>query len=111
MSISGSSCRTGKEFSAAWENLQIECSGCANFLSTKPRAPLIISAARAGEGKVDSSTRHQILEQREGLRSLLLLKSLELHTDQSARPVWVFPQTDKLSFPWLLSLSLDLRQA
>ena len=31
-------------------------------------------------------------------------KSLELYLDQSARPVWVHPQLDKLSQGWILSL-------
>ena len=66
--------------------------------------PLSIPVAGAGEGNTDGSTRHRIVEQREGLRLASLVKSLELHEDQSARPVWAFCQMDKLSSPWILSL-------
>ena len=37
-------------------------------------------------------------------RVAVLVKALEQYPDQSARPVWVHPQLDKLSQGWILSL-------
>ena len=99
-----SGCRTGVEFSSAWNLVKSEGSQVANFLDMELDTPISETAENAGLGCVDGSTRHQMVEQREGLRASLLSKSLEMHPDQSARPVWVFPQFDKLSSPWILSL-------
>ena len=45
-----------------------------------------------------------MFEHRETLRGLVISKALELHPNQAARPVKVWPQLDKLSTAWLLSL-------
>lgn len=44
------------------------------------------------------------MDQREKLRELVLSRGLLNHPDQSARPVWVYPQFDKLSQAWIKAL-------
>ena len=44
-----------------------------------------------------------VTQQREGLRARVLSRALTLHQDQTARPVWGFPQFDKFSCSWLLT--------
>ena len=51
-----------------------------------------------------SSTRRTLTTWVEDTRTAVLVKSLEQYPDQSARPVWVHPQLDKLSQGWILSL-------
>ena len=45
-----------------------------------------------------------MVEQREQLRADVLSKALHEYGDQSARPVFAFPQFDKLSQAWILAL-------
>ena len=52
---------------------------------------------------MDGSTRHWVTQQRERLRSRVLKRALTLHQDQTARPVWGWPQLDKFSCGWLLA--------
>ena len=59
--------------------------------------------ATLGEGRVDGSTRHLVTVQREKMRAKVLAKALTQHPDQTARPVWVFPQFDKTACAWLLA--------
>ena len=64
---------------------------------------MAVDVSGAGEGSVNGSTRRKIVEVREKLRGNVIKKALELHHDQNARPVQVWPQLDKLSSAWLLS--------
>ena len=57
-----------------------------------------------GEGRVDGSVRALVTRQRETLRAAVLDRALERHPDRTVRPVWVFPQFDKLSQAWILAL-------
>ena len=58
----------------------------------------------AGDGRVDGSTRRLLTTWLEDTRAAVLVKALEQYPDQSARPVWVHPQFDKLNQGWILSL-------
>ena len=49
-------------------------------------------------------TRNIVMEKREETKGRVLKRALETHPDQSARPVLVWPQLDKLSTAWLLTL-------
>ena len=99
-----SDCRTGRELHSAWESLQSEAVCLSNFLGIVLEAPLSVPVEGIGEGSEDGSTRQRILEQRETLRGAALTKFLESYPNQAARPVKVWPQLDKLSTSWLLSL-------
>ena len=59
--------------------------------------PLLVATEGAGEGRVDGSSRKLITTWIEDTRAAVLKKALEDYPDQSARPVWVHPQLDKLS--------------
>ena len=76
----------------------------SDFLGMNLESPLAVAAEEIGEGSTDGSTRKKTVEQRERIRGSVLSKVLETYPDQSARPVWVWPQRDKLSAAWLLSL-------
>ena len=76
----------------------------SDFLGANFEPPLAVEAEALGEGSTDGSTRKKVVEQREILRGSVLTKVLENYADQSARPVWAWPQMDKLSSAWLLSL-------
>ena len=99
-----SGCRTGKEFANSWNALQTEATIMCNFLDLNLETPLSVSVEGGGEGSMNGSTRKRIVEQRETLRGSVLTSALEHYSDQTARPVLVWPQKDKLSSAWLLAL-------
>ena len=99
-----SGCRTGEELSNAWITMQNEASVMSEFLGTNLEPPLSVPVEGCGEGREDGSTRKLIVEQRESLRGLVLTKALQNFHDHTARPVMAWPQKDKLSSAWLLSL-------
>jgi hypothetical protein len=66
--------------------------------------PLAVNVEGAGNGNTDGGTRKEITTWMEDTRAAVLTKALEDYPDQSARPVWVNPQLDKLSQGWILSL-------
>ena len=76
----------------------------ATFLGQDLEGPLAITVEGAGDGSVNGSTRRKVTEQREKLRGSVIGEALKKHPDQNARPVLVWPQLDKLSSAWLLSL-------
>ena len=99
-----SGCRTGVELVRAWDLLQGEARGMAEFLGEELEGSLAVPVIGMGEGSVNGSTRKKVTEQREKLRGSVLGKALGLHHDRLARPVLAWPQFDKLSSAWLLSL-------
>ena len=99
-----SGCRTGQELASAWQMLQTEAVCMSDYLGMNLEAPLATNVEAIGEGSTDGSTRKKLVEQREVLRGSVLSKALEAYPDQAARPVWVWPQMDKLSAAWLLAL-------
>ena len=76
----------------------------ATFLGQDLEGPLAMTVEGAGDGSVNGSTRKKVTEQREKLRGSVIGEALKKHPDQNARPVLVWPQLDKLSSAWLLSL-------
>lgn len=69
--------------------------------------PLGIEVASAGEGSCaggKNSTRATIQKHRERMMGRLLKEGLLHYPDQEARPVWSWPERDKLSSQWLLAL-------
>ena len=98
-----SDCRTGREFSECWEMLQGEARECSVYLGEELEDELAKPVSAAGDGRVDGKTRALVTQQRERLRARVLYKALSDHPDQTARPVWAFPQFDKMSCSWLLA--------
>ena len=96
--------RTGSEFAAAWQTLREEASESCQYLDQELQGPLAAEVQGAGSGSVDGSTRRMVTIWIEDTRAAVLAKALEHHPDQTARPVWVHPQLDKLSQGWILSL-------
>ena len=76
----------------------------SEYLEVNLEEPLCVPAEGIGEGSVDGSTRGRLLEQMKMLKGAVLTKALENYPNQAARPVKVWPQMDKLSSSWLLSL-------
>ena len=99
-----SDCRTGRELTRAWCIMQQEDRECSDFLGQEQVGVLAVQVAGAGQGSTDGSTRKQIVERRDVLRGLVLARALEIHPNQQSSPVLVWPQMDKLSSAWLLSL-------
>ena len=93
-----SRCRTGTELvMVAWKTIREEAIYSSQFLDRDMNGPLVMEVEAAGEGRVDGSTRRLVTTWQEDSRASVLRKALETHQDQSARPVWVHPQLDKLS--------------
>ena len=99
-----SNSRTGMEFAAAWQTLRQEAAESSQFLGKELDGLLASEVQAAGLGSEDGSTRRKITIWLEDIRSAVLMKALEQYPDQTARPVWVHPQLDKLSQGWILSL-------
>ena len=95
--------RTAREFTSCWVELQEEGREMARYLGEELEGHLAAPLEGVGEGRLDGSTRHLVTHQREGLRAKVLSKALTLHPDQTARPVWVHPQFDKMSCAWLMA--------
>ena len=95
--------RTGREMTAAYNTLQQEARECCIFLEEDLEGPLAIPLVALGEGCETGYTRKLLVQQRERLRAAVLSRALELYPDQTARPVWVYPQFDKLSAAWILA--------
>ena len=99
-----SQCRTGVEFSRAWNILQEEAIQSSQYLEREMGGPLGVEAEGAGEGRVDGSNRRIMTTWLEDTRAAILQQALERHPDQSSRPVWIHPQLDKLSQGWILAV-------
>ena len=99
-----SGCRTGQELALAWNTLREEASQSCRYLGKEVEGLLCTEVKGAGDGSKDGSTRRKLTTWLEDTRAEVLVKSLEMFPDQSARPVWVHPQLDKLSQGWILSL-------
>ena len=95
--------RTGREMAAAYATLQSEARECSAFLQEELEGPLAVPLIAFGEGCSTGHTRKLIVQQREKLRGAVLSQALQQYPDQTARPVWVFPQFDKLSAAWILA--------
>ena len=96
--------RTGVEFATAWQALKQEATESCQYLEKELDGLLASEVQAAGLGSEDGSTRRKITIWLEDIRAAVLSKALEQYPDQTARPVWVHPQLDKLSHIWILSL-------
>ena len=102
--LTRSGCRTGEELVWAWNTLRREATESCEYLGQDLAGPLDVVVEGAGHGCTDGSSRRKITTWLEDMRAATLTKALEDYPDQSARPVWVHPQLDKLSQGWILSL-------
>ena len=102
LTTSGS--RTGEELVWAWDTLRREATESSQYLGKDLDGPLAVTVEGAGQGSTDGGTRKEITTWLEDTRAAVLQQALEDYPDQSARPVWVHPQLDKLSQGWILSL-------
>ena len=99
-----SGCRTGRELSGMWSTMQQEAREISQYLEEELEGPLALPVQGAGEESMTGVTRKLITTHLEDSRFRVLKRALELHPDQSARPVWAHPQLDKLSQGWVLCL-------
>ena len=96
--------KAATEFQQAWDFLKLEAQEASTFLGRDVEGPLTQDVESAGDGNTSGTTRNKILEEREKTMGLLLLAALEQHPNQNMRPVWSWPERDKLSSQWLLTL-------
>ena len=96
--------RTGEEFKESWTFLQQEAGQCAEFIGIELDGTLAVGPDVAVELKEGDSSRQALTEQMEGLREAVLREALLRHPNQTARPAIAYPQLDKLSTAWKLSL-------
>ena len=96
--------RLAAEFQAGWESMQREAEQGEALLGEAVTGPLAVNAASAGEGCCSGATRGEIIQSRECLMGRLLAEGLERLPNQETRPVWSWPERDKLSSQWLLAL-------
>ena len=91
--------RTGEELCQAWEKLQVKGRRMVEYLGEEEElgGTLGTPVEGVGEGNTDGSTRMQVISQLEGLKLKVMVKSLEEHGDRMARPVWSWPNRDKLT--------------
>ena len=88
----------------SWAALRREAEEGAAWLGEEVTGHLTVDAASAREGCCTGATRAKIVEHRERMMGRLLEEGLLHHQNQETRPVWSWPERDKLSSQWLLSL-------
>ena len=75
----------------------------SKYLGEELGGALALPVEGAGDGSTDGSTRKVVVTQLENLRHKVLTKSLKEWHVRTDRPVWSWPNRDKLSTAWLLS--------
>ena len=95
---------TGKELQAAWDSMAKQARQMSEFLEEEFSGPLAVPAAGAGQGSCSGGTRMAVVRQLEALRLQTMAKSLKEHPDRESRPVWSWPNRDKNTTAWLLSI-------
>ena len=93
----------GRELRGAWQLMQQEARESALYLGEEVEGVLADDVEGAGQDS-GGSLRQKLTEQVETTRGKVLLRALKLHQNREARPVWSFPDRDKLSSAWLLAL-------
>ena len=96
--------RTGDEYRTSWEELQMEGQQIVDYLGKELEGALATGPAVAANCTSGRCCRQELTEQREELKEAALRDGLLRHGDQTARPVRAYPQLDKLSTAWKLSL-------
>ena len=84
--------------------MQAEAENSTAYLEVDMEPEFMTVVEAVGDGRTDGSTRRIVTEKRERMRAQVLSRALEVHVNQQARPVLVWPQFDKLSTAWLLAL-------
>ena len=74
------------------------------FLNLEISGPLAEGPATADSLREGTTSRQPLTEQREELREAALAEALRRYGDQAASPASAYPQFDKLSTAWKLSL-------
>ena len=97
--------RLGEEFQLCWGRMRLEAAESARWLEEELEGPLAVVAHSAGEGSLSGGTRKVVMEQLELARHKLLNKGLVLYHNQEARPCWSWPNRDKQTTAWLLTLT------
>ena len=95
--------RTAREFAGAWEVLSGEARELCDYLGEELSGALAIPVEGAGDGSTKGDTRKAVVTQLESLRHRVLSKHLKEWQQRTDRPVWSWPNRDKLSTAWLLS--------
>ena len=95
--------RTATELAGAWNALTREAREMSEYLGEELSGALANPVEGAGDGSTDGGTRKTVVTQLENLRHRVLTKHLKDWHSRSDRPVWSWPNRDKLSTAWLLS--------
>ena len=96
--------RTAREYSNCWDILLREGEQAATFLDVELTGALASGPAIVEQSRPGESCRQLLTMKREELKEAVLREALTRHPDKSARPVRAYPQLDKLSTAWKLSL-------
>ena len=83
--------------------MQQEARESALYLGEEVEGVLGDDVEGAGQDS-GGSLRQKLTEQVETMRGKVLLRALKQHQIREARPVWSFPDRDKLASVWLLAL-------
>ena len=98
--------RMGEEFQKCWGTMRLEAAEAARWMDEEElEGPLRVTAASAGEGSTNGSTRKLVMEQLEESRYKLVSRGLSVYHDQEARPCWSWPDRDKQTTAWVLTLT------
>ena len=98
--------RMGEEFQKCWGRMRLEAAEAARWMDEEElEGPLKVTAASAGEGSTNGSTRKLVMEQLEESRHKLVSRGLSVYHDQEARPCWSWSDRDKQTKAWLLTLT------
>ena len=101
--------RTGWEFNNTWNNLKKDAEERATYLNEDLSGTILeAETINAGDKAVDGSTRTKVTQLLESLQYKCVLKGLEEHANQLAKPVKRLHQRDKVSQAWLSALCSPL---
>ena len=75
----------------------------SGLLGVEVDGPIAAEVDSAGQGYTTGSLRTKIVEHRERINGRLLEEALTRHNNQAARPVFSWPERDKLTSQWLLT--------
>ena len=85
--------------------MRLEAAEAARWMDEELEGPLAVRADSAGKGSTNGSTRKLVMEQLEQLRHKMLSRGLSLYHNQEARPCWSWPDRDKQTTAWLLTIT------
>ena len=97
--------RMGEEFRRCWGKMRLAAAEAARWLEEELEGPLALETDSVGEGSTSGATRRLVMEQCEQTHHKLLSRGLLLYHDQGARPCWSWPDRDKQTTAWLLTLT------